>query len=255
MSCACAMEPRHQLKLVNIIKHSAEVYSYDFEKSPIDHWEEGDSSKIFLTVNGSEVGKAFSYATLPSEGHIRFTTRIKEQASDYKKTLSSLELGDHIEVTEPKGEFGLRRENRPIVLLSNGVGIAATRSLVKAFEEDQNGVPLLFQLNVDNTGAIYEDEFREISGKIPSFKSKYTQNRTDFYESLKGIILNLWENEKETPLFYTVGSQDFVNGTLKYLYEGGYTDQDVVTDASGCGCSSGGGCGSKKVVSILSFVS
>lgn len=252
MSCACASEPRHQLRLVNIIKHSEETYSYDLDMSELKDWNEGDSSKLFLNLGEKEVGKAFSHATLPEEGIIRFTTRIKEMPSDYKAKLAEKQPGDIIEITAPKGNFNLRRDGRPIILLSNGVGIAAIRSLVKAFELDQRGIPMLVQLNVDASGEIYGEEFASIASKLQSFKSVYTKSRTAFYPALKDIIIDLWNKRDETPLFYVVGSEQFVMDAVTYLYEGGYTDADVVTDGSGCGCSSTGGCGcgSKKVVSL-----
>lgn len=252
MSCACASEPRHQLRLVNIIKHSEETYSYDLDMTDLPTWAEGDSSKVFLSIGEKEVGKAFSHATLPKEGVIRFTTRIKEVPSEYKAELAKKQLGDLIEITTPKGNFSLRRDHRPIVLLSNGVGIAATRSLVKAFEQDQTGIPVLIQINVDATGEIYGEEFSQLEQSLDSFKSRYLKGRTAFFPELKDTIIELWNQRDETPLFYVVGSEQFVTDTVTYLYEGGYTDADVVTDGSGCGCSSTGGCGcgSKKVVSL-----
>ncbi len=46
MSCACAMEPRHQLRLVNIIKHNEETYSLDFDPQGISEWEAGAIQSI-----------------------------------------------------------------------------------------------------------------------------------------------------------------------------------------------------------------
>lgn len=256
MSCACDMEPRHQLRLVNIIKHNEETYSLDFDPQGISEWEAGDSSKIFLSVSGLEVGKAFSYATLPEEGVIRFTTRIKANRSDYKEVLSQVEIGQTIEVTEPKGDFKLRRDQRPIVLLSNGVGIAAIRSLVKEYEKNPEGISELIQLNVDASGFIYEEEFEAIEVKGIGFKSQYTSGRKHFQTALKDCIIDLWHRSEARPYYYVVGSENFVRDTVNYLYEAGFTDEDVIMDGSGCGCSSGGGCGcgSKKVVSILSAI-
>lgn len=251
MSCACAKEPRHQLKLVNIIEHGSDTYSYDFEKTPVGEWSEGDSSKIFFQIGEKEVGKAFSYATLPSEPIVRFTTRIRPVRSDFKQMLSEVKIGETVEITYPKGDFKIQRLNRPIILLSNGVGIAATRALVKAFEADSDGIHSMTQINVDASGAIYEEEFEALMHENSKFKSLYVKHRAEFYEALKAKIIALWETVDETPLFYVVGSETFVKGTVTYLYEAGYNDGDVVLDGSGCGCSSGGGCGSKKVVSIL----
>ncbi|MGX8795130.1 ferredoxin--NADP reductase [Fusibacter sp. JL298sf-3] len=247
MSCACNSETRHLLKLSAIERHNPETVSFDFVSDTPLKWFEGDSSKVFVKIGAREVGKKFSYATLPEESIIRFTTRIKSERSAYKESLRRLGIGDCLEVTPPSGHFRLIREDRPIVLLSNGVGIAAVRALVKRFEADQTGIPSLMQINVDRTGAIYGEEFCDIAEGMETFASHYTENRSQFYGRLDYEVQQLLTANEVTPYIYVVGSDAFVGDTIQYLKSVGFDDSAIVTDgpAAGgsCGCSSTGGCG------------
>lgn len=248
MACGCSNELKQQIKLVNIIKHNSEVYSFDFENIFPLTWEAGDHSKIFLNVEGQLVGKKFSYATLPSEGVVKFTTRIKENRSLYKEAFSQLKVGEMIEITMPKGHFQLYREDRPIVLLSNGVGIAAVRSIVKAFEFDATGIPEMIQINVDASGKVYCEEFEALQFQNKGFKSHYFQHRKAFYSHVDFELQKIMANYSVEPLIYVVGSDAFVIDLIQYLKGMGFTDDEIVTDGKfsaggGCGCSSGAGCG------------
>lgn len=245
MACACSSAERTKIQLNNIIKHNEETYSFDFQSPTLSEWSEGDSSKVYLDVLGKEVGKKFSYATLPEEGIVRFTTRIRRDRSAYKSSLFALKPGDHVEVTMPSGEFKLQRINKPIVILSNGVGIATARSLIKAYEVDQDNIPMMLQINVDSSGRIYHDELSELEKDIKGFTSLYTTHRSEFYNELdhklQAILL-----EDADPLIYIVGGDGFVSGTLSYLKDVGFEDDSLKTDGhvgETCGCETDGGCG------------
>lgn len=249
MACGCGSSAKQLVKLVNIIKHNPEVYSYDFEAIfPLD-WNIGDHSKVFMTVDGQMIGKKFSYASLKEEGFLRFTTRIKENGSDYKKAFTKLKVGDLVEITTPNGNFELYREQRPILLLTNGVGMAAVRGFIKAFELDQSGIPEMIQLNVDNTGAIYESEMNAIMSKIDAFKSYYFDNRKRFYSHLDYVAQDLMSRYTLEPLIYVVGSAPFVLDLLQHLRSLGFTGDEIITDSqfaiggAGCGCGPDNGCG------------
>lgn len=247
MSCACASEPRHPLTLKAVHQHSEDIFSFDFESPEINTWREGDSAKLYLTVAGEPVGRKFSFASLPGEACIRFTTRIKPLRSDFKSSLAALKAGEMVELTAPQGEFALKREQRPIVLLSNGVGIAAMRSLIKAYEADQTGVPVLYQLNVDGSGALYEAEFNALAKALTTFQSAYTKNRLDFYHALTEVVKHMENQYEESAYYYAVGSEQFVTDVTAFLNDAGIANIAIVTDSHAGGCD----CGSKKAVPLL----
>ncbi len=259
MSCSCSTQERLSVKLINIVKHNEETYSYDFQKDMMMDWYEGDSSKLFLQSSEGEEGRKFSHASLPEEEIIRFTTRIRPNPSAYKKTLSSLKIGDRVEMTPPSGHFRLIREDRPIVLISNGVGIAAVRSLVKAFDKDDYGIPFMLQINVDHSGEIYDDEFEEIARRQSHFKSVYTKGRKAFYQTLDYELQKFVFSSFDHPWLYVVGSDEFVEDTIQHLTSVGYGREDILTDgnksAGGtCGCSSTGGCGcGSNIIQAIAF--
>lgn len=242
MSCACAQEPRHAIKLINIQHLGCDTYHLDFVSETLTQWREGDSSKLYIPIGDRTPGKKFSYASLPKEGYIRFTTRLKAKSTQapslYKQALFSTPLGSTLEVTAPKGEFSLRRLGRPVVLLSNGVGIAAVCSLVKQYCEVSEGIPELIQLNVDASGAIYSQEFEALSHRHSQFRSYYVDRRMRFYETLSTVMARLKATYSRDPLFYVVGSESFVRQVTGHLEDLGYAEEDFVRDQNGgCGCS------------------
>jgi len=248
MSCVSNATKRYKIKLVDIIKHNSEAYSFDFESQEINNWSEGDNSKLHVSYDEKEVGKKFSYATLPWESKIRFTTRIKTDRSKYKDSLYDLYIGDMIEISEPRGDFRLKRQDRPIVLLSNGVGIAANRSLIKSFERDGHGIPEMIQINVDAKGMIYKEEFDRLMSRKSNFKSFYESHRKDYYRRLDHELQELLVASDEEPLVYIVGSDGFVKENVSHLISVGFTQDDIITDShisgtSACDCGPEDACG------------
>lgn len=247
MACTCKDNDKYTMKLRDVIKHNDETFSFEFESSDIATWKEGDSSKLFLPVGDAPQGKKFSYATVSSEECIRFTTRIREEHSDYKASLANLSKGDIVEISAPSGNFNLLRDNRPVVLLSNGVGIAASRSIIKAFARDRANVPFVSQINVDAMGEIYHHEFRDIMDQLDNFSSRYAKHRKEFYQILDQEIQQLLNRYTVDPYLYVVGSNAFVKDTINYLKAVGFSDHDIKTDShlstESCGCSAEEACG------------
>ncbi len=248
MSCACAIEPKQHIRLTGVVQHSTEVYSLDFESIFPLEWDAGAHCKVFVKTELAYEGKTLSYASIPQERIIRFTTRISDKRSAYKSALAKLAIGDLVEVTLPKVNIKLMREDRPILFLSNGVGIAAIRPFVKAYESNKNGIPHVIQLNVDSSGPIYQDEFSAISLQNPLFESYYLQHRQGFYSKLDVVLQGLFESHEKDPYIYIIGSEGFVRETFQYLIEMGISDEQLIIDQrfkglTTCGCSPDNGCG------------
>ena len=255
MSCSCGTKEKYKLKIINIIKHNEVTYSYEL-KGDLNSWHEGDASKLYLQVGEKEEARKFSYATLSDENIIRFTTRIISHPSNYKSRLLEHKIGDLVVVSNPTGDFRLKRENRPVVLLSNGVGIAAMRAFVKAYEKDATKIPEMLQINVDRSGKIYFDEMKMIEKKLP-FESIYLKSRESFYEQLDVKLQKLLVNYDAEPYIYIVGSDAFVLETRSHLKGVGFTDEEILiekhvlsSEACGCGPDSGCGCGANIIKTI-----
>ena len=240
MACSCKTGRRTALQFIDKSQINHKTYNFDFVPIEPMRWKEGDSSALVLQIKslGMEDSRKLSYASMPWEKVVRFTTRITDNPSVLKESLHRLQVGDIVVITYPEGKFSLKREGRPILLLSNGVGIAAIRTLVKAFDENPFAIDHMTQINVDSSGAIYNEEFRDIASRNKGFNSIYVTHRSHFYDALDEAIRDLMFTSGRMPYFYIVGSDSFVSDVKVYLYPLGYDDRDLITDQQGCSCGS-----------------
>ncbi|MCH4888110.1 hypothetical protein EZV73_11035 [Acidaminobacter sp. JC074] len=255
MSCSCGPKERYELEIIDIIKHDEFTYSYDF-KGDLESWHEGDASKLILDVDGKEEARRFSYVTLEDEDLIRFTTRIKSSPSSYKSKLHEHKIGDVLKVSSPKEGLRLKRENRPVALISNGVGIAAIRAYIKKYEKDSLGIPEMLQINVDRHGKIFQEEMNDFEKRL-SFRSIYLDDRKTFYSRLDFEMQTLMEKHQVEPYIYVIGSDAFVIETRSHLKTLGFSNEDILiekhvlsSESCGCGPDNGCGCGANIIKTI-----
>ncbi len=250
MPCSCKSGSRTALQLIDKYQDTPDTYTFDF--APIEplSWKEGDSSALVVDIPevGMEDSRKLSLATLPEEHIVRFTTRIRTERSLYKNRLFHLQVGEFVDITYPEGHFELRREGRPALLLSNGVGIAAMRPLIMSFIQDGEGIGKLQQINVDAGGAIYEDEMTEATEQNAGFRSTYLKHRDELYDEVDAAVHDLMFSTGRMPYFYVVGSDAFVIGMQEYLIASGFDGQDIITDLQGCNC------GGSKITQMKSNV-
>jgi len=104
-----------------------------------------------------------SLATSPTEaGVVGLATRLRDTA--FKHTLAELELGDEVQVEEPKGSFLLPEESdEEYVFVAGGIGITVFRSMLRFIADE--GLPYRVTLvysNRDRESAAFLDELEEI---------------------------------------------------------------------------------------------
>jgi ferredoxin-NADP reductase len=125
---------KRTLVLQKIICESDDIYSFSFKSEIPITWKAGQHG-IFRFPHTKITGKtwrAFSIASAPEEGVIRIATIIKENPSDFKKHLLSLEQGDTLIMNGPFGEFRTSEKITQIVGIAGGIGITPFRALIKS---------------------------------------------------------------------------------------------------------------------------
>lgn len=228
MGCGQEKKINHYCEFIDRKQLDHETYSLDFISQDLLEWKEGDHGMLILNVEGELVGKKLSFASLPSENVIRFTTRITSDPSDFKNTLLGLVKGEFVKISEPSGNYLLRREDRPIFILTNGVGIASARPLIKCFEQLQDGIPELIQLNVDRRSDIYKDEFDTIKKHIKTFSSFYVSNRNAFKSMFSHELSIRMRRYQVKPIFYIFGSDEFVYQTQDLIKDLEFEESSIV---------------------------
>lgn len=220
---------KHKLKIVDIREESDKTKTYLLEK-PIElNWDEG--SHTHIAHSGYDDGefpnknlvRHMSIMTLNQENLLGFTTRLNDKPSEFKRRLAELNIGDDLIVFKLGSRMRLRRENKSIVLLSMGVGIATMRPLIKTFLEDNSKIPHLININVDNTNShVYQSELD--ASETSNYHNYWTKSRVEFYQTLTNIL------KDNHSIFYIVGSDLFLRTVIKKLKSLGIKLDDIVID-------------------------
>ena len=112
-----------------------------------------------------------SLVTSPSEdGVVGLATRLRDTA--FKRTLAELEVGDEVEVEEPKGSFLLPEDTSvEYVFVAGGIGITVFRSMLRyvADESLPYRITLVYS-NRDRESSAFLDELEQLERRIDGLR-------------------------------------------------------------------------------------
>lgn len=232
-------------RIQNIGVLDKDIYYIDVEIPREYRWNPGQHCRIKLTINGTTISKAFSFVTTMEDRHIRFISRLSKK-SLFKTILLNKKNGQCLEIGIAYGDLTLKRKDRPIMLLSNGIAIGVIRSLIASYLKDNSRVPEVIQLQVDRYSSLFKDDFEYWSKKI-NINFNYTHNRQEFKSKLDEKLQKLLMNYDMDPYIYLVGSNTFVQETKSYLSDMGIENSSIISDGpiymTSCGCDPENGCG------------
>lgn len=118
----------------NKVQESAEITSFYLEPSdnqPIMDFQPGQYIGLRMFVNGAEIRRNYSLSAAPNGRYYRISVK-REQggvASNYLH--DGVQIGNTLELVPPSGEFVLADGERPVVLISGGVGITPTLAMLE----------------------------------------------------------------------------------------------------------------------------
>ncbi|WP_047980187.1 bifunctional nitric oxide dioxygenase/dihydropteridine reductase 2 [Ornithinibacillus contaminans] len=216
-------------RINKITEETPEVKTFLLDRPEDFTWEEG--SHTHFALEGFNAGdkpnrsliRHMSISTLPHENTIGITTRIKEQCSEFKTILKTIEVGTKVAIFKTHSNVPLRRENKNIYLLSSGVGLATFRPLVLDYLERADNVNQIHSLNIDSTkDFLFPTVFKSAPDK--NFTSLFVDNRKDYYEEARNLAAD------KSGIYYIVGSDEFIVQNMEVLRERGITPEQIMLD-------------------------
>ncbi|SES89136.1 ferredoxin--NADP+ reductase [Oceanobacillus limi] len=216
-------------KINKIIEETPEVYTFMLDCPEDFTWEEG--SHTHMALEGFNFGEKpnrslirhMSISTLPHENAIGITTRIREQCSEFKTILRSLEVGNEVAIFKTHSNVPLKREDKNVYLLSSGVGLATFRPLALDYFDRADKVNLMHSLNIDSSkDFLFTDIFETAPDK--KFTAQFVDNRNDYYEEVKNLASD------KGGLFYVVGSDEFLVQNIDVLLKQGIKPGQIMLD-------------------------
>lgn len=216
-------------KINKIVDETPEIKTYMLNRPEGFTWEEGSFTHMGLEGFNAEdkpnrsLVRHMSISTLPYEGSIGITTRIREQCSEFKSILKDLEVGSDVAIFRTFVNVPLKRENKNVYLLSQGVGLATFRPLVLNYFERADNINKIHSLNIDSSkDFLFMNVFESAPDK--NFTSQFVDNRKDYYEEVKNLATD------KDGLFYVVGSDEFLVQNIKVLREQGISPEQIMLD-------------------------
>jgi ferredoxin--NADP+ reductase len=220
---------KFKLRIIDIVEEAVGIKSYYFEKPTDLNWLEG--AHVHIGHIGFDEGELpnkalvrhMSITTLSSENKLGITTKVPGSNSLFKMKLSELKIGDEVIFFKFGSRMYLRRVNRPLILLSMGVGMSTIRPMLLAYINDSSNIPSLINVNVNSTGEfLFRDEFDSHTGE--AFINYWLKSRHDLVDLLSGLPY------KEEAIFYVVGSDEFMKDNIKLLNSMGVHNEDIILD-------------------------
>ena len=176
-----------------------------------------------------------SLVTSPTEtGVVGLATRLRDSA--FKRTLAELELGDEVEVEEPKGEFLLPEDTgAEYVFVAGGIGITVFRSMLRYIADERlpYRVTLVYS-NRDRESAAFLDELEELEGRIDGLRVVLTMTDDAEWEGetrrIDPDLLHDHVGDLGRPRFLVAGPPAMVEGVADALKTYGVPEEHVLAD-------------------------
>ena len=177
-----------------------------------------------------------SLVTAPTEkGIVGLATRLRDTA--FKRTLAELEIGDAVEVEEPKGSFLLPEDtSAKYVFVAGGIGITVFRSMLRYIRDEQLPYEvMLVYSNRDRESAAFLDELSEFERELPGFKLVLTMTDEPGWEGesrrIDAAVLQDHLGELERYNFLVAGPPAMTEAVVAELHGAGVSEESVLADS------------------------
>lgn len=222
-----------EFKIVAKIPESTEITSFYFapaDGQPILDFTPGQYIGMQLFLDGEEVRRNYSLSARAGNNQYRISVKREPggRASNYLH--DHVQVGDSINLFTPSGEFTLTHSEKPLVLISGGVGITPTLAMLEAALETQR--PIHF-IHCARNGSVhaFRDWVEDLAARHPQLKRFYLYSEDDGASPaghgiglLDQARLEQWLPENRDVDAYFLGPKGFMASVRRQLRAAGVPD-------------------------------
>ncbi len=231
------------LTLTEKNKHSSDLYDFVFTPDQSFKFQAGQYVEWTLGHQAPDTRgnrRYFTLASSPTESSVHLGVKFYPNSSTFKKTLSDMNIGDTVSVSQIAGEFTLPKSiHTKLVFIAGGIGVTPFRSMVQYMIDtgEKRNVHLLYSARTEND-LIYKDIFDqaiERIGLVPTYVvNEYTKGdtvphhmRTGFIDGdlIKSVIPDYTDR-----VFYISGPHGMVTAFETTLKQMGIKKDHIRTD-------------------------
>ena len=212
--------------LAQRVEESAEITSFYFEpadKGPILAAEPGQYIGMKLLLDGEEIRRNYSLSSLGTDGQYRISVKREAGGLASNYLHDQFQVGARIELFPPAGDFPLTASDKPLVLISGGVGITPTLAMLEAALATER--PVHFIHCARNGGVhAFRDWIDALAARHPQLKRFYCYAEDDGISPAAdqvGLLsqeqLGHWLPEQRDLDAYFLGPKGFMAAIKRHL--------------------------------------
>lgn len=118
-------------------------YLVPSDGQPLAEFIPGQFTCIVVDIDGRSLRRNYSLSDRPGLGHYRISVKREAEGEVSNFLHEQVQVGDQVNLTAPSGNFVLNQHQRPLVLLTGGVGITPAISMLQPALESGREVHFL----------------------------------------------------------------------------------------------------------------
>jgi nitric oxide dioxygenase len=208
------------------VRESDEITS--FYLRPADNGEllafhPGQYIGVRLTVDGEEVRRNYSLSAMSNGREYRISVKREPNGKVSNHLHTHVDENDTLELFAPAGDFKLEHSDKPLVLISGGVGITPTLAMLQAALNTDRTVHFIHSARHGGVHA-FRDAIEQLAARHPKLKRFYCyeQRRADDADAhgigyLDETRLDAWLPVTRDVDVYFLGPIAFMKAVKKHL--------------------------------------
>ncbi|SER87372.1 NO-inducible flavohemoprotein [Pseudomonas sp. NFPP19] len=223
-----------EFRLVQKVEESAEITSFYFEpldQGPILAAEPGQYIGLQLFIGGEEIRRNYSLSALSNQGQYRISVKRETGGVASNYLHDQCPVGSSVMLFPPAGEFTLAASDKPLVLISGGVGITPTLPMLEAALATERPVHFIHCARNGQVHA-FRNWVDELAQRYPQLKRFYCYAEDDGVSPAAdklGMLtreqLAEWLPEQRDLDAYFLGPKGFMAAIKRHLQALGIPEQ------------------------------
>src|SRR5450830_441327 len=232
--------------VVRRVEESEEITSFYFapeDGKAILPYQPGQYIGLRVDLDGSEMRRQYSLSALPNPRMYRISVKREAGGKVSNYLHDQMLIGKSIDLYPPSGEFTLIASNKPLVLISGGVGITPMLAMLEAALP--SGRPIYF-IHAARHGGVHAfrqkiDELAQQHPQLQRFFCYAQQRQQDPVPQAHGILdrerLADWLPQTTDLDAYFVGPKAFMQAIKRHLHALGVPPQQSRYEFFGPACA------------------
>ncbi|MDR2306440.1 MAG: NO-inducible flavohemoprotein [Paucimonas sp.] len=214
-----------EFRLVRREQESREIVSFYF--APVDgkavlKAEPGQYIGVKLDIDGQEQRRNYSLSALCDGEQYRISVKREDGGKVSSYLHEQLHVGDTLQLFPPAGDFTLAASDKPLVLISGGVGITPTLAMLEAALQTERPVHFI---HCARNGAVhaFADWIDGLAARHPQLKRFYCyaeddgSRKADAVGLLNQELLGEWLPRERDVDAYFLGPKGFMAAIKRQL--------------------------------------